>query len=290
MKGKSNAEIARRLGVTENTAKVHVRGIAKKYGVSTRSQVVMSAFPELDAINADQYKAMAGGLPKTWAEEYMDVAVRSDPHKVIQGRIMLRLKLRGDTYYVVGQINGRRIRKTTKTSDKSIANEIRVQMEHEMLTGRRSTTTQKTFNQAVESYLKRREHTSNTTNRYLVSFMDEWGHMPVGDINQMFLEDWMDDRLSEVSGPTVRREVNVFMPVLRHANKRGWIDDVPIIERPADGEPRLRVLDEAEYQALMGGCTTITAEAAGLTKFLIAHRCADWRGHQDDVGRHFSWR
>ena len=46
---------------------------------------------------------------------------------------MLRLKLRGDTYYVVGQINGRRIRKTTKTSDKSIANEIRVQMEHEML-------------------------------------------------------------------------------------------------------------------------------------------------------------
>lgn len=81
MKGKSNAEIARRLGVTENTAKVHVRGIAKKYGVSTRSQVVMSAFPELDAINADQYKAMAGGLPKTWAEEYMDVSVRSDPHK-----------------------------------------------------------------------------------------------------------------------------------------------------------------------------------------------------------------
>ena len=182
---------------------------------------------------------------------------------------MLRLKLRGDTYYVVGQINGRRIRKTTKTSDKSIANEIRVQMEHEMLTGRRSTTTQKTFNQAVESYLKRREHTSNTTSRYLVGFMDEWGHMPVGDINQMFLEDWMDDRLSEVAGPTVRREVNVFMPVLRHANKRGWIDEVPIIERPADGEPRLRVLDEAEYQALMGACTPITADAAGLTKFLL---------------------
>jgi len=81
MKGKSNAEIAKRLGVSENTAKVHVRGIAKKYGVSTRSQIVMCAFTEIEAVTSDQYKAMAGGLPKNWAEEYLGGSLRSDPNR-----------------------------------------------------------------------------------------------------------------------------------------------------------------------------------------------------------------
>ena len=81
MRGCSNAEIAKRFGVTENTAKVHVRGIAKKYGVSTRSQIVMSAFPEFEAISADQYKAMSGGVPKGWADEWLDTPVKHDPHK-----------------------------------------------------------------------------------------------------------------------------------------------------------------------------------------------------------------
>lgn len=182
---------------------------------------------------------------------------------------MLSLKLRGDTYYVVGQVNGKRVRKTTKTSDKEIANHIRIQMEHEMVTGRRSSTTQKSFSDAVESYLKRRDFTSNTTIRYLSKFMDEWDGMTIDQINQTFLEDWLDERLDAVTGPTVRREFNAFMPVIRHARKRGWIDEVPDIERPADGEPRLRVLNEDEYWALTKGYSKEHDHAWGLTQFLL---------------------
>lgn len=83
MKGCSNADIAKRFGVTENTAKVHVRGIAKKYGVSTRSQIVMAAFHEFDAINADQYKAVSNGLPKSWADEWLNKPIKDDPYKKV---------------------------------------------------------------------------------------------------------------------------------------------------------------------------------------------------------------
>lgn len=81
MKGYSNSEIAKRLGVTENTAKVHVRAIAKKYGVQSRSQIVMQAFPEYEAIPASTYEVVTGGIPKDWAEQWLNKAVKHDPYR-----------------------------------------------------------------------------------------------------------------------------------------------------------------------------------------------------------------
>ncbi len=75
--GASNAEIAERFGVTENTAKVHVRTLAAKFGVHTRSQIILKAKPAFDALPADEYRLMAGGLPKDWHARYR----KADPHK-----------------------------------------------------------------------------------------------------------------------------------------------------------------------------------------------------------------
>lgn len=181
---------------------------------------------------------------------------------------MLTLKKRGPTWYVCGVVNGERIRRSTKTSDKTVAEQIRIEMEHQTVLGKRFGQIDKTFGQAVESYLRRREHTSDTTSRYLVKFMDEWGHLPMGKIDQPFLEDWVDDRLTEAAGPTVRREMNVFMPVIRHARKRGWIDEVPDIDRPADGEPRLRALS-ADEVAMLKASACDDEEVWLLTQFLV---------------------
>lgn len=65
--GASNAEIASRFGVTENTAKVYVRGVASKLGVTTRAQIVALVLPELSGMSASEYHAMAG-IPKDWAK------------------------------------------------------------------------------------------------------------------------------------------------------------------------------------------------------------------------------
>ena len=69
LRGASNAEIGTRLNVTENTAKVHVRAIMKKLGVSTRSQVVMKAAATMDAISDEEYRRLAQ-LPKSWDRDW----------------------------------------------------------------------------------------------------------------------------------------------------------------------------------------------------------------------------
>lgn len=70
MRGASNAEIAERLGVTENTAKVHVRLLAKKLGVRNRAQIVSRLQPLFRGVNGDEYRAASGGLPLDWDETF----------------------------------------------------------------------------------------------------------------------------------------------------------------------------------------------------------------------------
>jgi DNA-binding NarL/FixJ family response regulator len=68
MRGASNAEIAERMGVTESTAKVYVRGIMKKLGpdVHTRAQVILLTRDAYEAIPPETYREMSHGVPKDW--------------------------------------------------------------------------------------------------------------------------------------------------------------------------------------------------------------------------------
>lgn len=68
----SNDEIAQRMGVTPNTAKVHVRIIAKKCGVNTRAQIMAVAGEHYRAIDDDSYRAITGGIPKDWHQNYRE--------------------------------------------------------------------------------------------------------------------------------------------------------------------------------------------------------------------------
>lgn len=70
LNGRSNREIADRFGVTVDTAKVHVRTVAKKLGVNTRSQIVAKALAPMNAIDDNQYRIFTGGLPKNWDADF----------------------------------------------------------------------------------------------------------------------------------------------------------------------------------------------------------------------------
>ena len=80
LRGASNAQIADRLGISENGAKVHVRLIGRKLGANTRSQIVMALVDQFREMSAETYRVVAGGLPKDWAENWMDVDAEEDPH------------------------------------------------------------------------------------------------------------------------------------------------------------------------------------------------------------------
>ena len=70
--GKSNAEIAERFDVSEDTAKVYVRTIAKKYEVNTRAQIVMATLEEFNSVGDDVYQGISGGLPKDWHSNFSE--------------------------------------------------------------------------------------------------------------------------------------------------------------------------------------------------------------------------
>lgn len=70
--GASNKDIAERFGVTENSAKVYVRGIATKLKVKTRSDIVMRLWGAYRAVDDESYRMMSGGLPKDWQKIYSE--------------------------------------------------------------------------------------------------------------------------------------------------------------------------------------------------------------------------
>ena len=70
--GKSNFDIAQRFGVSEDTAKVYVRTIAKKYGVNTRAQIVGATLEEFNSVSDDVYQRTSGGLPKDWHSTFSE--------------------------------------------------------------------------------------------------------------------------------------------------------------------------------------------------------------------------
>lgn len=70
MRGCENREIADRLGVTDNTVKVHVRNIARRLGVNNRVQVALRSSRMFEQIDDNSYRLVSGGLPKNWDTEY----------------------------------------------------------------------------------------------------------------------------------------------------------------------------------------------------------------------------
>ena len=76
--GRSNIEIAKRFNVSDDTAKVYVRTIAKKYDCHTRAQIVGATLEEFNLISDDVYVRISGGLPKDWHRNYEEPDVFAD--------------------------------------------------------------------------------------------------------------------------------------------------------------------------------------------------------------------
>ena len=80
MAGKSNRDIAEVLEISEDGAKVHVRSVAKKLHVSTRSQIVNKLAPLLTGLPDAVYQKASGGLPKNWIS-LPEAGTPEDPYR-----------------------------------------------------------------------------------------------------------------------------------------------------------------------------------------------------------------
>jgi len=70
LRGADNNEIGERFNVSANTAKVYVRSIAKKLGVTSRAQIVVKLLDLFNEVDDNAYRIMSGGLPKDWDATY----------------------------------------------------------------------------------------------------------------------------------------------------------------------------------------------------------------------------
>jgi DNA-binding CsgD family transcriptional regulator len=67
--GLRNQDIAPIMGIGENTVKLHVRAVCKKFGVKTRGQAAMFGQEILSKADPEEYQRLSGGLPLDWSED-----------------------------------------------------------------------------------------------------------------------------------------------------------------------------------------------------------------------------
>tara|TARA_E500000178_G_scaffold263349_1_gene260423 strand:+ start:325 stop:780 length:456 start_codon:yes stop_codon:yes gene_type:complete len=90
----SNKEIGDRMGITENSAKVHVRTIAKKLKVNTRTEIVLHVIEALKEIDDASYRLLSGGIPKDWDSTYASEGSAFD-HLIFGGKDGTKIKSQG---------------------------------------------------------------------------------------------------------------------------------------------------------------------------------------------------
>lgn len=71
-RGATNQEIAERMGITVNTAKVHVRSIGRKLGTGKRSEIGERVGQWLGGLEDTEYRRLSGGLPLNWDAEWRE--------------------------------------------------------------------------------------------------------------------------------------------------------------------------------------------------------------------------
>ena len=93
----------------------------------------------------------------------------------------------------------------------------------------------------------------------------KWMKLSTNNMNDVVLTKWRDDRLKEVSGATVNREMNLISAVFTHAIKEWKVrmaeNPVSLVKRPPKPKHRDRRITDTEYSELVdyfNGCNKET--------------------------------
>jgi integrase len=150
-----------------------------------------------------------------------------------------------------GTVRGISIEESTGTTEKAVAEEIRVKREAEILTesvyGKSVTVT---FAHAVADYL---EHGGGAT-RFMQPVLDHFGTALLRDIDQHAI-DTAAKKLYPNAGPATRNR-QAYTPisaVLHHAAKKGWCPD-PVIARPEQPDGKVIWIKPDQADKLIDAC------------------------------------
>tara|TARA_B100000780_G_scaffold268098_1_gene225747 strand:- start:439 stop:990 length:552 start_codon:yes stop_codon:yes gene_type:complete len=88
--GMKGADMARRMGCSRNTARLHLKALWTKMGTEDKNDISRRLMPVFEKVSEEEYAEWSGGLPKNWAATYDEG--RADPY------LYLYVKNKADTY------------------------------------------------------------------------------------------------------------------------------------------------------------------------------------------------
>lgn len=164
---------------------------------------------------------------------------------------------RGNTWWIdIVAPNGQRIRRTTRTEQKELAQEYHDRLKVELWRvhhlGERI---RHTWNEAVVRWLKEQSHKATIeTDKIHFRWLDRFlGDQYLDAINRDLIDKITDVKVAEgVSNATVNRVMEVLRAVLRKCvNEWEWLDRAPFIKMLKEPTRRIRYLTQDEAQRLL---------------------------------------
>ena len=165
------------------------------------------------------------------------------------------------TYWMSLVIEGKRLRQDTGVQDRRVAGEIfaawQVQVVRDRWLGTPAPTPTHTVQELIAEYLatvtprkspasQRRDHV------VLERFRKRWGALGLDQLSNKTLEDYLTERLHDVTLATVSKELGILKSAYARALRWDWVSTTPFrgIALNQEGEARVRWLTDDEATRL----------------------------------------
>lgn len=204
---------------------------------------------------------------------------------------------RGSTWWVdVVAPSGERIRRSTGTESKALAQEFHDKLKTELWRiAKLGERPQRSWNEAVVRWIKEQNHKATIeTDKLHLRWLDRFlNGKSLDQINRALVDRITETRLAEgVSNATVNRMLEVLRAILRRCVQQWeWLDKAPSIRMLKEPTRRIRYLTREEVSRLLAELPEHLADmvvfslATGLRKANVTG--LQWA--QVDVGRRVAW-
>lgn len=163
---------------------------------------------------------------------------------------------RGSTWYVdIASPTGERIKKSTGTDQKELAQEYHDRLKSDLWKqSRLKERPQRTFEEAADRWLSTRENQANAKNNtaYLEWLLKHLGGKPLSVIDKDRIDELLHRKMKEkVSPQTVNHYMKTLRAILRSSWEWGWLEAVPPFTLMDLPKKRLRFLSHEEAENLL---------------------------------------
>jgi integrase len=171
------------------------------------------------------------------------------------------------TWWMSLQVDGQRVRVNTLVEDRQLAEELfcawKTELARARWLGAPTPDGDHTVAELIAQYLKmvttRKSSDSQQRDRLILArFVTRWGTMLVRDVATLLIEEYLAERLAQVSFATASKELGLLKAAFRCAIRWGWASDSPFlgIVLNQEGTARTRWLTEDEETRLLVHCPT----------------------------------